>query len=501
MIKLRPTIVIAVLTFGIVSFSPNTGYSQTRLGLHVTQEELNIWKQRAASGPYKSTGDVSPNSPGDWSRIESQANTFVSSPSSGRWSGQTGTNQAGGTCWRAKDINPPLPGRSTGQTLRSAAFVYLVTGNTKYRDAVRNELLAQAATSGTNWANTSLWNASDQCAEGDAYSHEIMTWLVKLMFGYDYIRSSISSANQITIDNWFRNAGLMWERVVDNTEKKRFPKRNSDDYTTYNTGFDPYGDGGATPRLTHYRGGTYRGWMEGWNNRTASQVGMFGLAGILTSDSNLKSQAKRYFKEWLKYGVFPDGTDQDFKRWTSTMPSRGWQYVASQVGWMLALADGFARIGDTELFNYSTTEGKYGTAGGPKSLKQVIKIWLEHVNGTVVRYGTDQSANVGNSSYKIDSVDELAKIAYNRDTWIAPANVFYKDSFFKAIYMRTASGAPPYPSNPSTGGYDAWGGIVGAYPGVLFMFGQMEGKVWPYPSAAVSASPAAPSNVATSIMH
>ena len=52
-----------------------------RLGLHVTQEELNIWKQRASSGPYKTTGDVSTNSPGDWNRIQNNATRkLVGSP-------------------------------------------------------------------------------------------------------------------------------------------------------------------------------------------------------------------------------------------------------------------------------------------------------------------------------------------------------------------------------------------------------------------------------------
>ncbi len=40
-----------------------TLFGQTRLGLHFTQEELNIWRQRAENGPYKTKGDVCTNSP------------------------------------------------------------------------------------------------------------------------------------------------------------------------------------------------------------------------------------------------------------------------------------------------------------------------------------------------------------------------------------------------------------------------------------------------------
>ena len=66
------------------------GHRTTRLGLHVTQEELDIWRQRAASGPYKSTGDVSANSPGDWDRIKAHADRFLNNPSTGGWDAWTG---------------------------------------------------------------------------------------------------------------------------------------------------------------------------------------------------------------------------------------------------------------------------------------------------------------------------------------------------------------------------------------------------------------------------
>jgi len=61
----------------------------TRLGLHVTQEELNCWRQRARIDPqgangitcpvkYKTAGDVSTNSPGNWNDMVSGKNAFNS---------------------------------------------------------------------------------------------------------------------------------------------------------------------------------------------------------------------------------------------------------------------------------------------------------------------------------------------------------------------------------------------------------------------------------------
>jgi hypothetical protein len=80
----------------------NTGmcvHAQTRLGLHVTQEELTIWRQRSVSGPYRIAGDVSTNSPGDWTRIAgfavTNAQSFLNAPTADRWSADDLTPASG----------------------------------------------------------------------------------------------------------------------------------------------------------------------------------------------------------------------------------------------------------------------------------------------------------------------------------------------------------------------------------------------------------------------
>jgi len=70
------------------------GGTNTRLGLHVTSDELAIWQARATSGPYKSTGDAGHTyTPGDWDRIVTNKTSFMgSSPylASELWTGYTG---------------------------------------------------------------------------------------------------------------------------------------------------------------------------------------------------------------------------------------------------------------------------------------------------------------------------------------------------------------------------------------------------------------------------
>jgi hypothetical protein len=456
---------MAVTVLVGMSMLAQNAVAQTRVGLHVTQEELNIWKERAASGPYKSTGDVSANSPGDWNRIMNNANAFLTNPSADRWAGQTTATCA--VTWG------PEPGRRLGNRLRDAAFYYLITGDVRYRDTVRNELLAQAAVPGTNFADSTRW-----CPGlGDANpTFDYANWLTRLIFGYDYIRSGLSTADKNTLDTWFYNAGVFWEKNIDIGERTyRFPKRNQGDYSV-NTGTSV----NVYVRITHYGGWTAHEWHRAWTNRGMAQARFFTLAGILTNNTWLKNQGKRFVKEWLKYSVFPDNTPSEFDRWESSDPDLGWGYTGLVLGSVLTIADSLARTSDLELYNYVTSEGLYGTQGGPKSILGVIRLYMQHIDGKTARYGTDQASQNGTLNYRIDDFNPPNSSARNNDTFVANGNVFYKDSYVKSVYMRTAPNTRAYPGSPATGGYAAWGGEWGVYPGVLFMFGDMEEKVGPY---------------------
>jgi hypothetical protein len=455
------SLTLALLILGTTM--PYNAVAQTRLGLHVTQEELNIWKQRAQSGPYKSPGDVSANSPGDWNRIVGNANAFISNPSVDRWAGQT-TDQ----CVKAWDPEPP---RNLGAKMRDAGFYYLVIGNTSYRDAVRNELLAQAGVAGTDFSNKTRWCAS---IWDDNPTFDYANWLTKLLFAYDYVRSGLTTSERNILDTWFLNAANFWEANQDYAVKSRFPNRNSDDYNTVGN-CDPSGS-----KVTHFAGYTVVECYRVFNNRALTQARFFTLAGVMLNNTWLKNQGKRYVKEWIKYAVFPDGTPTEFERWENTTPALGWNYSSLALGTALSIADTLARTGDMELYNFSSLDGILDTKGGPKSLRQIITLHLKHVNTDIVRYGTDNSANNGSSAYRIRSIDGITGEAIENDTYTALANIFYQDNFIKSIYMRTAANSPVYPSSPGTGGWTAFTGEWGVYPGVLFMFGNMEGRVWPY---------------------
>src|SRR5688572_18479822 len=103
-LKLLPAVLLATLA----ALLPETASAQTRVALHATQEEINIWKQRTTSGPYLD----------DWNRILQRASNFKSNPS-GTWAGNTTSS-----CFSPSSNNP---NRALSQDLRDAAFVYMVT--------------------------------------------------------------------------------------------------------------------------------------------------------------------------------------------------------------------------------------------------------------------------------------------------------------------------------------------------------------------------------------
>jgi len=457
---------VVIVVFAILLFS-----GAAHAYLNATAAEIAVWQSRMTSGPYKSAGDVSSNSPGDWDRIVSSKNTFVSNPSGQRYSGKTTAGCVPAYATTPAGIDLPENNRSLGYPILSAAFYYLVNTGAGDREsvrvAVRDELLAQAAMPGADFGDSSRWCVGVLIDEPPIYN--ISNWLTRLLFAYDYIRPTLSGANQTTLDTWFLNAATFVTTTHGNwLRDARFPNRYSDDYS------NPTDFGvGADLVVTHLNGHMTDGWMKAWSNRGIPMPRFGALVGIMLNDATLKAEGKRYFKEVIKYHTFSDNTNVEFYRWESG-PDVGWGYAMIVIGPLATIADAFARSGDLELYNYSTSEGYAGTEGGPKSLGGMITLFLEHVDGTVVRYGTDNAAHNGDPDWQINTVDPILGESYIDDIGFAQANLFYRSAPNKTRYMRTAGGAVAYPSSPVTGGWGPYSGEWGIYPGVLFMFGQME---------------------------
>jgi len=491
-VNMKRLILVFFMIFGIAGFSPTTSFGQTRVALHATQEEIDIWNQRRINGPYTD----------DWNRIKANADAFVASPS-GTWIGNQLNSPWLGLNVR-KGLQPPnhYPGgpsdgsggdgnRAHGAKARDAAFVYMLTGDTKYRDPVRSLLLNQAATAGTNFCNTTKWPTDYLKLSGNGWTYSdfnISIWQRELVYAYSYIRNSLSSADKATLDAWFNCASKWWYTILHAEVVGVFPNRLNQSWT-------------QSPTCTNYRLTHLGGYMTTklgyrWDNKRMSYAAFVGAVGAVTGDPTSLFRAKLQVKEWLMFNTYADGTVWDQQRWNDDgNPQTGWGYAATVVGSVITIVDQVARAGDTELYTFSTSSGTCGSEGGPKALLNVLQHLNDLQNHNVHAYASTTSTSNAWQLIDADGESPNPNIRhYVSDLAVCQANVFYKDSKVQQLCQRST------PSSPNSGGYNAWGGDWGNLPGARFMFGQMENKVSPYSTgaAATSTTPTPPSALSAS---
>jgi hypothetical protein len=247
-----------------------------RLGLHVTNQELAAWRQRAASGPYKSSGDAGRYSPGDWDRVVANKNAFMSNPA-----GEVFTMPGSG-CITQDSPRPEI----YLDKIRDAAFYALVMQDAKVGAAVRDQLLKQV--SAVNFADTSRWCASGQGGRKDTdpafgLSHR----LTKLLFAYDYVRilGVVPAADQAKIESWHR-AAASWEAI---NVRLQIAKAN---------GITGNFDGWSGRESTGYDGGPQIGERaKQYNNRIGAVARYVGLAGVALRDRSLTATGADFYKK------------------------------------------------------------------------------------------------------------------------------------------------------------------------------------------------------------
>lgn len=471
--------------------------SQTRLGLHVTQEEVNVWKQRAGITPgttkYKVAGDVSTNSPPDWTRIKASADAFKTNPSNDYYNNQ----YTSGGCI-PKNYTGIYETRNAGDGARDAAYYYLLSGDATYAAPVRTQLLKFARDPNMDFSNTSRY-----CPGGlgnIAPGFSIATLMQKLLYAYDYVKGygSLTSGEKTELNTWFRNAAYYFPSNYDPGINSLFKNRPAGDYTVSST-YSALENTASDGALMYYGGYKARKVARGFNNRNLDMVAFVGEAGIFLNDATLINSAKRYIKDLFAFGIYPNGAYVDFLRFTETDPDHGYGYSHQIGAW--SFINALNRIGDTELADMETTRGTTSAISGAdattdgvtkKSVKSHIAFMQGLRNHTISLYGTSNAANNGNVRWQIDGVDRdmttgaVTKQQVNDIFYSLVSNYYYTKDGTTSIrngYNRTASGAIAYPSNSQLKTFGPsvnWTG--GLYPGILFMFGNMEGVVNPFPT-------------------
>ncbi len=462
--------------------APTIGSAATRLGLHVTSDELTIWQTRATSGPYKTTSDVSANSPGDWDRISTNAEAFRAAPNTDYWDGPGGTGCISGT------QNDPS-NKTKAQQMRDAAFKALINSDSDLKTKAATWINNQVNRGTLDFANTTRWCVNNSACE---MTFTIAEWLNIILFAIDYLEildaNTFTSGEQTAIHDWYVAFATMVNQSFINNRNGLFVDRLNGDYTTtqaagYGWTSIPFMESDGTP------GPNYSIYHR-WNNRQNGVIYCLANIAVKFNESTFRTEAVRLGKEVSMFSICPTGYLTDFDRWSDSggaEPDKGWSYGCSVLGQAVCAADVLARDGDTSVYDFVTSAGAFDTVGTPsgwagKSLKYAMTVMGQYLDRTIDRYGTSTAGNAGNAAYRIDGfVSATSKYRLN-DFYYLLGNNYYKDAYIKSIYMRTASGVDAYPSvaNSQNGDLD-YQGQSGMFPGVLFMFGQMENLVDPYP--------------------
>lgn len=425
-------------------------------GLHCTDEELAVWRRRAVHGPFRVANDHSTHTPGDWERIEDNARTFLGDPELHGWDGPDGDG-----CVSPAAEAPTEVGASA---LRDAAFRALVVGDRSAARTVADALLRHARRDALDFDDAERWCAGRLHDLNPGF--EIANWLTKLLYGYDYVGPRGFTDREVAeLDDWFAAAARFFAAELDSDLDPLFADRAagrlSDELRE-----EPY-----CGRSLYVGGPVSCRIHRSYNNRRASMARFVGLVGIHQQDAELQRTAARFVEELVTYSIFPDGSMGEFERWDDRLPDLGWAYATQTLAAAVTVADAFARAGDPSLYEFETSEGAYGTEGGPRSLLGAVRAIGGYVDGTYDRYAGEEDG-AGDPSRLIDGSHDGWQSLH--DISLAPVLRYAADPYLQAMVLRTGRGMPPYPEEPAPiGRHPVWTGDSGTYPAVLFMFADL----------------------------
>ncbi len=435
------------------------GYAQ-RLGLQVTAQELKLWHIRSHIGPYKSLGDVSKNSPGDWKRIEREKNHFMASPEISLWDGLPGTG-----CIQQTPENPGFssPKYVEMRYWTSAAFFGMVRKDKEVLEVVKKYLLIQIKNPNLQPSDQKRW-CNHILADGHP-SFNIANWVTQLLYIYEFTEiggANFSKSEKILIDQWFIDWASFFHKDVEYYLGKLFKNRHNYRDVRELHLITPEGKG----EEAYYNGPFTRQIQRVYNNRKAAQVRIYGLVGVKYGIKPFIISYKQFAKEFLAFACYPNGAFAEFHRGKPSFPDLGMGYTASTLSAILTVADALARTGDTEIYEYETSHGMFGTEGSVKK----SYLWAM-VNYCKLVTGSNEFFMNSSPSSRIDGKNESNNWYSVHEVMFVMANAYYKNDFIKKVIDRTWPGVDPYPVRTAGfGAFLVWNGEGGAFPGVLFMF-------------------------------
>lgn len=459
------TAIVAVAFVGSTAFGA---------GLNWDERDLEIWRERSESGPFKTAGDAyDARLPGEWQRIESEAASFKSDPKADR---KTSIVMDSGPVGGAGIVSNHID-------MLGAAFYALVEDDESLKRLVVSELVWHARQPG-------LQIAPDRYIKTDNGNWWQAGWLARLVVAADFVKDAFTAEERAEFEAWMRGWAQAYEYSVD-FELSRWLFTHRKD-RVYNRG-GPYFSQTAPDAYAYMDASGKKHNMidrahKHYNNRKAGVMQFVGFYAAFSNDSMLIDRSKLYFEEWLKFSVFPDGSSGEFERNNDGGRNiqQGFLYNARNIEAYVTTADAFARLGDPSLFELTTRDGIHGTAsasGQPdKDLRLVVKTYFDLMHHKKAWYNADRSVD---ERYRIDHVADIdgankAGTQWVNEIWFAPiANRYWNDAEILAGYTRSAADSVPYAKVlGSAGPFGApWRGHQAVYPSLPFMFAETEAIV------------------------
>ena len=185
--------------------------------------------------------------------------------------------------------------------------------------------------------------------------------------------------------------------------------------------------------------------------------------GVLVNNQTLVNEAKRYVKEWVRYSVWPDGSQGEYLRnGNYCAANAGVIYGAHNAQTGVLLAEVLARRGDFELYQYSTAWGLYGTgvsetetsvppASPMKTILDAVRTHLQLVDGKLDWYlyegfRTQQSPRAITHLDGITEFSQWGMMHTYHELSYLPANRYYGSSLVRGVILRDPPEAhPPFP--------------------------------------------------------
>ena len=414
----------------------------------------------------------------DISRTITESSTFVSDP----------------------DLYRPTYGSTAdmpyeGQDLHTTALLAYAKDSVSLANTVVTEILG---TVNANDLNSTWWDEVISLPRRLDSDNNLWIQVAKGKKLYDSykllegVETVLTTLEKTTIEDWFDRLAYVTYTTLKARMETYF---GSDWHINGLSSFSPEGlypsAYGSPYPIQDASGNNNTDFIIGWaqdllTNRNFDAIQYVHLWAIENNDSAMELWSRECVKSWLKYNVFPDGTQAEIFRNEDDYPAKGVWYGWITLGAIVEMAhlDAMTEHYPSDLlYDYSTTDG---ILNGSTNLTSSAYVGSSTTDGTTPKsiftalkaqsnyYRSSTNGGWNDLRYFKDSdgitIDAIDPTSYSQPSVItALANTYYKDQDLEDYYLFNTSVGYPAKQSILAGalsgsGYDEdygpWGNMI-----------------------------------------